>query len=96
MESKTLRELKIGKKIKIKHPEYQFTINAIIKFEENKREPLITIEKVSLPQKANRGEKLLLKLVQIYCYDVLATNLTKDVLESKEYEKLMEKARKTS
>jgi hypothetical protein len=92
MENKLLKELKIGKKIKVKHREYEFTINATIKLQDN--EPLVTIEKISLPQKANRGEKLLLKLVQIYCYDVLTGNLIKDVLESEEYNKWMNRTKK--
>jgi len=82
-----LEQLRTGKKIlKIKHPEYQFTINANLKLNND----LITVEgiKVSLPQKATKGEKLLLKLVQIYCYDVLQQNLIKEVYESKEFGKL--------
>ena len=90
---KLLQDLRTGKKLKVKHPEYQFTINAMLKLEDGKIEPTISSIKISLPQKANRGEKLLLKLVEIYCYDVLCTNLLDDVLTSKEYQKLMIKLR---
>lgn len=89
--TKLLQDLRNGKKLKIKHPEYQFTINALLKMEDGKTEPSISGLSVSLPQKANRGEKLLLKLVQIYCYDVLCNNLHSEVVKSTEYQKLMAK-----
>ncbi len=53
-----LEELKIGKTIKVKHPDYAFTIHALLKAEDGKREPTIKIEKINLPTKASRGEKL--------------------------------------
>jgi hypothetical protein len=83
---KLLEQLKKGKKLKVKHPEYQFTINANLKLQNYAL--LVEGLKISLPQKANKGEKLLLKLVQIYCYDVLQNNLTSDVYASKEFIRL--------
>lgn len=50
--------------------------------------------KISLPQKASKGEKLLLKLVQIYCYDVLQNNLTREIYESKEFARLQDRIKK--
>lgn len=82
-------QLKAGKKIKVKHPEYAFTIHAELKMEDGKIEPVIKLEKINLPQKAKKGEKLLLKLVNIYCFDVLCNNLLNDVVESKEYKKVL-------
>ena len=84
-----LEQLRSGKKIKVKHPEYGFTIHAELKVND-KNEPLLKMEKVNLPQKAKKGEKLLLKLVHIYCFDVLCNNLLNDVMNSKEYRKVME------
>lgn len=91
MQQKLLQQLKEGKKLRIKHPEYQFTMNVNLVMEDNDVEPSVYDIKISLPQKANKGEKLLLKYVQIYCYDILCNNLLKDVKESKEYQKLLEK-----
>ena len=85
-----LREqLRKGKTIKVKHPEYAFTIHAQLKLEDGKTEPTIKLEKINLPQKAQKGEKLLLKLVHIYCFDVLCNNLLDDVVKSQEYQKVM-------
>lgn len=88
---KLLEQLKNGKKLKIKHPDYQFTINAEVKLQ--KDELVIEGIKISLKQKANKGEKLLLKLVQIYCYDVLKNNLTIEVYKSEEFIKLQQRIR---
>lgn len=82
-------QLKKGKKIKIKHPIYDFTIHAEVKIEDGKTEPTIKLEKVNSPQKAKKGEKYLLKLVNIYCFDVMCNNLLDDVLNSLEYEKIL-------
>lgn len=85
-----LREqLKKGKTIKVKHPQYNFTIHAILKMEEGQTEPTVKFHKVNLPKKAQRGEKYLLKLVQIYAFDVMANNLLDDVLRSREYQKVL-------
>ena len=82
-----LEQLKTGKKVlKLYHIDYKFTIKAKMKLDND----LLIVDsvKISLPQKASKGEKLLLKLVQIYCYDVLQTNLSREVYESKEFERL--------
>lgn len=86
-----LEQLREGKKIKVKHPEYAFTIHAELKLVG--AEPVLKLEKINLPQKANKGEKLLLKLVNIYCFDVLCNNLLNDVMESVEYKKIMNSIR---
>lgn len=91
-----LDQLKVGKKIKVKHPAYAFTIHAELKMEDGKNEPSIKLEKINLPQKAKKGEKLLLKLVNIYCFDVLCNNLLNDVVESLEYKKIMLGLRNTN
>ena len=85
-----LEQLKNGKKIKVKHPDYAFTIHAFLKMEEGKDEPTIRLECINLPTKASKGEKLLLKLVHIYCFDILCNNLLNDVRESKEYRKIVD------
>lgn len=82
-----LEQLNTGKKVlKLYHTDYKFTIKANMKLDND----LLIVDsvKISLPQKASKGEKLLLKLVQIYCYDVLQQNLIKEVYESKEFGKL--------
>lgn len=89
MRTNLLEELKLGKKIKVKHPEYDFTIHAQVKLEDGKTEPTIKLERINLPQKAKKGEKYLLKLVHIYCFDVMCNNLLDDVLKSREYQKVM-------
>jgi len=89
MNANLREQLKTGKKIKVKHPEYAFTIHAELKMEDGKTEPSLKLEKINLPQKAKKGEKLLLKLVNIYCFDVLCNNLLNDIIESKEYKKII-------
>lgn len=91
MKANIVEQLRKGKAIKFKHPEYQFTINAELKLEEGKKEPTVKLGKIGLPIKASKGEKLLLKLVTIYCYDVLSNNLLNDVLESNEYKKIVDR-----
>lgn len=86
-----LEQLKTGKKIKVKHPSYGFTIHASLKLEDNNAAPTIRLDSVNLPKKASKGEKLLHKLVHIYCFDVLCNNLIDDVAKSLEYQKLMVK-----
>jgi hypothetical protein len=86
-------QLKTGKKIKFKHPEYAFTIHAELKLEDHDEKPTVYLEKINLPQKATRGEKLLLKLVNIYCFDVLCNNLLNDVIDSAEYKKILAQLR---
>jgi len=82
-------QLRVGKTIKVKHPVYAFTIHALVKIEDGKAEPTIKLEKINLPQKANKSEKYLLKLAQIYCFDVMCNNLLGDVLNSLEYKKVL-------
>lgn len=89
MKTKIIEELRKGKKITVKHPEFQFSIHAELKLEEGQAEPTITLGKIGLPKKASKGEKLLLKLVEVYCYDVLRNNLFRDVTESDEYKKIL-------
>ena len=89
MKATILEQLKLGKKIKVKHLEYGFTIHAELKLEEGKKEPSIKLEKINLPMKARKGEKLLLKLVNIYCFEVLCNNLLNDIVGSKEYKKAL-------
>jgi hypothetical protein len=89
MKATTLEQLKLGKKIKVKHPEYGFTIHAELKLEVGIKEPQIYLEKINLPMKATKGEKLLLKLVNIYCFEVLCNNLLHDIVGSKEYKKAL-------
>jgi hypothetical protein len=89
MRAALMEELKTGKKIKVKHPEYAFTIHCELKMEDRDEKPTVYLQKINLPQKATKGEKLLLKLVNIYCYDVLCNNLLNDIMESKEYKKIL-------
>jgi hypothetical protein len=89
MNAGLLDQLRRGKKIKVKHSVFAFTIHAELKLEAGKTEPTIKLEKVNLPQKATKGEKYLLKLAQIYCFDVMCQNMLDDVLKSKEYKKVL-------
>lgn len=87
---RTMRDqLMLGKKIRVKHPDYKFTIHAKLKLEDGLKEPQVYLEKINLPTKATKGEKLLLKLVNIYCFEVLCNNLLNDIIESKEYKKVI-------
>lgn len=96
MKTNLLEQLKVGKKIKVKHPTYAFTIHAELKMEDGKSEPSIKFERINLPKKAHKREKLLLKLVDIYCFEVLCNNLLNDIVESKEYKKIILGLRKTN
>ena len=89
MNAGLLDQLKRGKKIKVKHSLYNFTIHAELKLEDGKAEPSVRFEKINLPQKATKGEKYLLRLAQIYCFDVMCQNMLDDILESKEYKKIL-------
>jgi hypothetical protein len=89
-------QLKAGKTIKVKHPVYAFTIHALVKMEDGKDMPTIKLSKINLPQKANKAEKYLLKLAQIYCFDVMCNNLLDDVLNSLEYKKVIYGLRNTN
>ncbi len=89
MKTNLLEQLKKGKKIRVKHPQYEFVIHAEARIEEGDTEPSVFIEKINLPQKAKKGEKYLLKLAHIYCFDVMCNNLLNDVLNSQEYLKLI-------
>jgi hypothetical protein len=88
--SKLLEQLKAGKKIvTVKHPEYNFIMKAKMKLDDGQTAPAISSIKISLPRKAGKGEKLLLKLVEMYCYDVLRGNLINDIQNSVEYHKFL-------
>jgi hypothetical protein len=90
MNNKLLEQLKAGKKIvTVKHPEYNFIMKAKMKLEEGQNAPAIASIKISLPKKAGKGEKLLLKLVEMYCYDVLRGNLVDSIQNSPEYSKFL-------
>lgn len=80
-------QLLTGKQIKFKHSEYQFTITATLRLENN--EIVIDKVKIGLPVKASKGEKLLLKFAQIYCYDVLCNNLQESIVASLPYQKIL-------
>lgn len=90
MKANLLEQLRVGKSIRVKHPEYGFSIHAKLKLEDGHPEPTVTLEKINTPQKAGKAEKLLLKLVHIYCFDVLCNNLLNDVVASKEYQKIIQ------
>jgi hypothetical protein len=92
MKTSLVEQLKQGKSIKVKHPQYDFTIHAELKLEDGK--PQVYLNKIGLPRKSNKRDKLLLKLVEIYCYDVLCNNLLGDVLNSREYLKVIEQLNK--
>lgn len=89
MNANLLEQLRRGKMIKVKHPEYAFTIHAELKIEDGQTEPTVKFRKVNLPTAAKRGEKYLLKLVQIYAFEVMAQNLLDSVLASREYQKVL-------
>jgi hypothetical protein len=90
---KLLEQLKTGKKVlKLFHIDYKFTIKANIKLDNESL--IVDSVKISLPQRASKGEKLLLKLVQIYCYDVLQNNLIREIYKSQEFERLQNRIKK--
>jgi hypothetical protein len=93
MKANLLEELKTGKRIRVKHPEYAFTIHAELKLENENQDPAVKVVAINLPTKAGKGEKLLLKLAHIYCFDVLCENLLNDVVNSREYLKLIGRIR---
>lgn len=94
MRTSIVDQLRHGKKITVKHPEFNFSIHAELKLEVGNADPTIVIDKIGLPKKASKGEKLLLKLVEVYCYDVLRNNLYLDVINSGEYKKLIGRLKK--
>jgi hypothetical protein len=79
------------KTLRINHPEFGLIIKANLEASGE-----IKQLNFSLPRKATKLEKLLLKYVEIYSYDVLRNNMYNVVLESKEYTKFLGKARKKS
>lgn len=89
MNANLREQLRRGKMIKVKHPEYAFTIHAELKMEDGQSEPTVKFHRVNLPTAAKRGEKYLLKLVQIYAFEVMAQNLLDSVLTSQEYQKVL-------
>jgi len=86
MNAKALASLKSGKKLRVKHPDLDLYINASVKLTNTD----LTVDslKISLPQKASKLEKLLLKLVQIYCNDVLVNNMYNELMKSEQYLKI--------
>lgn len=85
---KLLESLRVGRKLRVKHPILNLYINTNVKLDNSNL--VLDPFKITLPQKATKLEKLLFKLVQIYCNDVLTNNLTNDILNSKEYQKIQE------
>jgi hypothetical protein len=81
----------IKKVIKIKHPEYLFTISASVEWNEETQDASIVSIKFGLPLRATKLEKLLFKFVQIYGIDVMTQNFFNFVLESTEYKKFIMK-----
>ena len=79
------------KSIRFTHPEYPLIVKADLEWENNDA----VIKKISfgLPTKANKLEKLLLKYVEIYCFDVFRSNMYNTILESLEYKKFVTKQR---
>jgi uncharacterized protein (DUF2132 family) len=71
------------KSIRFTHPDYALIVKADLEWEND--EVLIKAIDFGLPIKASKLEKLLLKYVEIYCYDVLRNNMHIAVLQSKPY-----------
>lgn len=83
---RALASLRNGKELRVKHPVFNLSIKGNVKLVGNSL--VVDGLKISLPQKATKLEKLLMKLVQIYCSDVLLNNLSNDFINSPEYNKL--------
>lgn len=75
------------KTIRFTHPDYPLIVKADLEWENN--EVVIKKIKFGLPTKASKLEKLLLKYVEIYCFDVLRNNMYNIVVESGEYNKFI-------
>lgn len=73
-------------KIRVKHPELNIIIHAQLD-----NELKLNVVKFGLPKKATKLEKLLLKFVEIYSYDVLRNNFHDYIINSVEYEKVCKK-----
>ena len=69
-------------KIRFTHPDYGLIVKAELEW--INKEALIKSINFGLPKKASKLEKLLLQFVQIYCYDVLRTNMVDVIVASNE------------
>lgn len=70
--------------IKTKHPD----LNLIIKVDvDGNTPPDVSKIKFGLPVKASKLEKFLLKMVEIYSFDVLRNNMYDTLINSPEYKK---------
>jgi hypothetical protein len=77
--------------IRTKHPVLQLIIKAEV---EPGQSPDMSKITFGLPTKASKLEKFLLKLVEIYSYDVLRNNMYDTLINSPEYKKhLMKRVR---
>lgn len=72
------------KQLRIHNKEYGLILKATVSWSRDQAEPTIDV-KIGLPRKATRLEKLLLKFVQIYCYDEFCQNMRNLVKQSPEY-----------
>jgi hypothetical protein len=79
------------KTIRFTHPDYPLIVKADLEWENN--DAVVKAIKFGLPTKATKLEKLLLKYVEIYCFDVLRNNMYNVVVESAEYKKFVNKQR---
>lgn len=75
------------KTIRFTHPEYPLIIKADLEWENGTA--VIKEINFGLPQKANKLEKLLLKFVEIYCFDQFRNNMYNVIQESNEYNKFV-------
>ncbi len=72
------------KNIRITHPELPLIIKAGLDWQNG---VVITNVKFGLPTKASKLEKLLLKYIEIYCYDVFRNNMQDIITTSEPYKK---------
>jgi len=79
----------MNKTIKLKDPVYGLILRADIDLESDQVK--IPSIKLSLPKKASKLEKLLLKYTEIYAYDMIRNNFYDTIVQSKEYQKLLAK-----
>lgn len=75
------------KLLRLKHSELQLIIKAQIDC--SGKEPLIKEIKFGLPTKASKLEKYLLKLTNIYAYDVIRYHMAQFVEDSLEFKRLL-------
>lgn len=75
------------KTIRFTHPDYPLIVKADLEWENGSA--VIKAINFGLPQKANKLEKLLLKFVEIYCFDQFRNNMYNVIAESNEYKKFV-------